>query len=199
MQLEGFAYRLVPIRTPSQGRYEAGRVATEILYENLMNKFKYGNINSPDVYLDDFHVRTTSIIRLRTRFIMLADALISTGDTARAVKVLDRCIELTPDNKIPFDHTIIQIANAYYTCNRFEKGNALVKTLGDKCSAKLAYYIDQKESFIQSINDQIIYNFQIMQNLALVSKNFNQMEISTAIDSLTSKQYGIYTGKTKTE
>jgi hypothetical protein len=197
MQLEGFAYRLVPIKTPSQGRYESGRIATEILYKNLMEKFRYGNMNDPDVYLDDFHVRTTSIIRLRTRFIQLADALISEGDTARAVKVLDRCMELTPDSKIPFDHTVIQVANAYYKCNRFEKANALIKALGDKCSAKLDYYLDQKEGFMNSINDQIIYNFQIMQNLVMVSRNFNQTEVSAAMDSVTNRKYELYTLKTK--
>jgi tetratricopeptide (TPR) repeat protein len=152
-------------------------------------------MNAPDVYLDDFHVRTTSIIRLRTRFIQLAEALINEGDTARAVKVLDRCLELTPDNKIPFDHTIIQVANAYYKCNRFEKANDLVKKLGDKCEARLTYYLDQKEGFLRSINDEIIYNFQIMQNLVMITRNFNQTDISTAMDSVSNKQYGVYTLK----
>ncbi len=197
MQLEGFAYRLIPIKSPSSNRYEAGRIETELLYENLMNKFRYGGMNDPKVYLDDFHVRTVSIIRLRNRFLQLAGELIIRDDTARAIQVLDRCLELTPDNKIPFDHTLIQIANAYYQCNRFDKANSLVKSLSEKCSGKLAYYLDQKNGFISSINDQIIYNFQIMQNLAMISKNFNQTEISSAIDSLTNQQYGVYVVKRK--
>ena len=77
MQLEGFAYRLVPIQSQSIGRYEAGRIETELLYDNLMNKFRWGGMNDPNVYLDDFHVRTISVIRLRTRFIQLANALIN--------------------------------------------------------------------------------------------------------------------------
>ncbi len=64
-----------------------------------------------------------------------------------------------PDSKIPYDHTIIQVANAYYQCNQFDKANALVKTLSEKCNGKLTYYLDQKESFISSVNDQIVYNF----------------------------------------
>ncbi len=167
MQLEGFAYRLVPIFTHSNGRYEAGRIDAEKLYDNLMNKFSYGHMEDPDVYLDDFHVRTVSIVRLRTRFIQLATELIQKGDTARANRVLDRCIELMPDSKIPFDHTIIQVANAYYQCNQFDKANALVNKLSEKCNGKLTYYLDQKESFISSVNDQIIYNFQILQNLQM--------------------------------
>jgi hypothetical protein len=197
MQLEGFAYRLVPIFTKSNSRFEAGRIDTEKLYDNLMNKFSYGHMEDPKVYLDDFHVRTTSIVRMRTRFIQLATELIHKGDTARANRVLDRCVELMPDSKIPYDHTIIQVANAYYQCNQFDKGNALVKELSEKCNGKLTYYLDQKQAFITSINDQIIYNFQILQNLQMSTRNFNQTQLSTELDSLTTKQYRIYTQKVK--
>ncbi len=197
MQLEGFAYRLVPIFTHSNGRYEAGRIDTEKLYDNLMNKFSYGNMDDPDVYLDDFHVRTTSIVRMRIRFIQLATQLIQKGDTARANRVLDRCIELMPDSKIPYDHTIIQLANAYYQCNQFDKANALVKTLTEKCNGKLTYYLDQKPSFISSVNDQIIYNFQILQNMQMSTRNYNQTQLSTELDSISTRQYGIYMQKVK--
>jgi hypothetical protein len=197
MQLEGFAYRLVPIKTQSVGRYEAGRIESDILYDNLMNKFLYRGMNDPKVYLDDFHVRTTSVMRIRSRYIQLADDLISKGDTSRAAKVLDRCIELTPNEKIPYDHTIIQIASAYYKCNKFEKGNELVNRLGEICSGKLSYYLDQKEGFIASINDEVLYNFQVLQNLVMISKNFNQTEISNRLDSITTQQYAVFSAKAR--
>jgi hypothetical protein len=195
MQLEGFAYRLVPIKSASIGRYEAGRVESDLLYENLMNKFHWDGMNDPDVYLDDFHVRTTSIVRIRNRFIQLAEELISQHDTARAVQVLDRCIELTPDNKIPYDHTIIQIVNAYYKCNQIDKANRLARKLGDLCNEKISYYLDQKQGFISSINDQIVYNFQILQNMTMICNNFNQNRLSARLDSLSNNQYKIYSTK----
>jgi hypothetical protein len=195
MQLEGFAYRLVPIKSESIGRFEAGRVESNLLYENLMNRFRWDGINDPDVYLDDFHVRTTSIVRIRNRFIQLAEELISQHDTSKAVKVLDRCLDLTPNDKIPFDHTLIQIANTYYRCNQIEKANILVLKLGDLCNEKISYYLDQKQGFISSINDQIVYNFQILQNLIVICNNFNQTELSTKLDSLSTDQYKIYSTK----
>jgi hypothetical protein len=195
VQLEGFAYRLVPIKSRSIGRFEAGRIDSDILYENLMHKFRWGAMNDPDVYLDDFHVRTMSIVRLRNRFIQLADELIIRRDTAKAIAVLDRCLELTPDEKIPYDHTIIQIANAYYKCNQIDKANNLVIQLRDKCSENLAYYLDQKQHFIASINDQVMYNFQIIQNLMMMTNTFNQPELSASLDSLSTSQYEVYTRK----
>ncbi len=54
-----------------------------------------------------------------------------------------------------------------------------------------------EEAFHTSVNDQIIYNFQILQNLQMSARNFNQTQLSTALDSITTKQYGIYTEKVK--
>ncbi len=152
-------------------------------------------MNDPKVYLDDFHIRTTSVLRLRTRFVQLANALINKGDTAKAVQVLDRCIELTPDNKIPYDYTIIQLASSYYKCNKFDKANELVNKLVDLSNEKLDYYLDQQPKFIGAVNDEILYNFQVLQNLISVSKSFNQEEMSRKIEAMADKQYKLYSSK----
>jgi hypothetical protein len=196
MQLEGFAYRLVPIQTQSIGRYEAGRVEKELLYNNLMNTFRWGGMNDPDVYLDDFHVRTASVIRLRTRFIQLTNALINDGDTTRALQVLDRCMEITPHEKIPFDYNIIQVAGAYYKCGNIARGNELTQKLAGLCDEKLTYYLDQDIKYVVAINDEIMYNFQVLQNLINVCKSYEQEEISSKIDVMADAQYNAYTSKT---
>ncbi|MBK8470993.1 MAG: hypothetical protein IPL33_01575 [Sphingobacteriales bacterium] len=54
-QLEGLAYRLVPIDAAaagSRGAGNTGRVNADIMYNNLMNRFKFGNINDPNVHVD---------------------------------------------------------------------------------------------------------------------------------------------------
>jgi hypothetical protein len=43
MQLEGLAYRIVPVK----GQRE--RVNTEAMYDNMMNKVVWGNIADPNV------------------------------------------------------------------------------------------------------------------------------------------------------
>ena len=58
MQLEGLAYRIVPVK----GRKE--RVNTEAMYDNMMNKFVWGNIADPNVYLDEQHIRMARTMRM---------------------------------------------------------------------------------------------------------------------------------------
>jgi hypothetical protein len=195
MQLEGFAYRLVPIRSAITNQYEAGRFETEIMYDNLMNAFRYGNMNDPDVYLDDFTVRTMSIIRLRLRFIQLADELLKQGDPERAAAVIDRCLELTPNDKIPYDYTLIQMADVYYSCELNGKAEQLVSELGRITGQNLAYFIDQNRRFIMTINDDVIYNFQVLQNLIAIARNYGSNDLASSLEAEYDLYYEDYAGK----
>ena len=57
-QLEGNAFRLVPIKSHNNSWLDYGRIDTDILYDNLINKFSWGNAKDEDVYLDYYHIRT---------------------------------------------------------------------------------------------------------------------------------------------
>ena len=77
-QLEGLAYHLVPIRTQrTEEDPTTTRVNTRILYDNLMNKFVWGNINNPSIYLSEDNTRLA--MSFRGCFSKLAHALIDEG------------------------------------------------------------------------------------------------------------------------
>jgi hypothetical protein len=195
MQLEGFAYRLVPIRSAPKSRFESGRLEQDILYQNLMQKFMWRGLNESGVYLDDFHVRTTSILRIRSRFVQLAESLISQGDTAKAVQVLDRCLFLTPHSMIPYDFTILQVADSYCKSGQDTKGIDLMRKLASICNEKLIYYLSQNRSFVSSVSDEITYNIQIIQNLSAIAQNHNFETLGREFDTLLSSHYKDYTDK----
>ena len=49
--LEGLAYRLVPyISNSADG--QTGTIHTEIMYDNLINKFNWGGLNNSNLYFD---------------------------------------------------------------------------------------------------------------------------------------------------
>lgn len=74
-QVEGFAYRFVPISgVDNPERLAFGTVATDIMYDNMMNKFKYGNMNDPKVYIDENNSRMMT--NIRNSFNRLATGLI---------------------------------------------------------------------------------------------------------------------------
>ncbi|MBN2348229.1 MAG: DUF2723 domain-containing protein [Bacteroidales bacterium] len=196
LQLEGLAYRLVPIKTTPESAIDAGRIDTDIMYENLMNKFKWGNMNSPDVYLDHFHIRTISIIRMRNRFTRLADELIKEDKNEKALSVLDRIVELTPHEQVPYDHYMIGIADAYYRLNEFEKSNQILDKYIGICNGYLEYYLSLDNKIVRSISNDIGYNLQVLRNIYFTALNYNQDEISERADMLFKEYYSKYSAFT---
>ena len=67
---EGLAYRITPFDNAKLGR----RIDSEKMYDNLMNKFKFGGIDNPDIYLDETVLRMCDTHR--RLFVQLASQLI---------------------------------------------------------------------------------------------------------------------------
>jgi hypothetical protein len=195
-QLEGFAYRLVPVRSSVANQLDVGRIDTDILYDRLMNTYRYGNMNDPKVYLDDFHVRTMSVIRLRNRFVRLADELIKKGDFEKAKLVLDKCYELTPNDKLPYDYFSVAMANSYYKISHPEKANSILNQYSEICDANLKYYLNQKNSFFKSTQNDIQYSLSMLNRMAEVSRINNQTALYQKLDSIFNNHYQVYLSKT---
>jgi hypothetical protein len=194
-QLEGFAYRLVPIKNQVTNQLNPGRIDTEILYDRLLNTFRWGRMNEPDVYLDDFHKRTFSIIRMRNRFVRLADELIKSGDSNKALIVLDKCNELTPHQVIPYDYFSIEMAQTYYKLNAIDKANAILEQYGIICNDYLTYYLDQKDNIIKIIKNDIQYSLTMLNKMSELSRVYNQSAINHSLDSLFNYHYDAYINK----
>jgi len=189
LQLDGFAYRLVPISTPRGSDYDRGRIDSEIMYNNLMNKFKYGRMNENDVFLDNFHRRTLQVVRLRHRFVQLANLLASEGDNQRAEEVLDRIVELTPHDKVPYDMFMPGIADGYYSLAKFEKGSEIVEKLIDISDSHLEYYGTFNKKQKGRIEEEVTYHLRILANLSQMCRQYNQTDLAIKAQDLFNK-YG---------
>lgn len=110
-QLEGLAYRLVPIRAADAGG-QIGRVSATTMYNNMVNKFEYGNMNREDVYLDQNNLNMT--MNFRNNFARLSESLIAEGKRDSAVAVLDKMNEEMPDKTVPFNVMMLRPVEMYY-------------------------------------------------------------------------------------
>ena len=178
LQLEGFAYRLVPIKTEAQDRIDVGRVDSEIMYQNLMEEFQYGNMQDPDVYMDYTSRRTTNVIRLRNKFARLARKLNDEGQEQRAIETLDRCMELTPHNQLPYGIWTLEVLNEYYRAGATEKGNALAEELAGYTKGELDYYFSLEQPFANAISREQRMSLHMMHRLSQITGNFGQKDLS---------------------
>jgi hypothetical protein len=173
-QLEGLTYRIVPIKNTDPvegGTY--GHINTDILYANLVEKFKWGNMDKEGVYLDETTLRQTR--NFRNLFYRLAMKLVAEGDNARAIKALDRCVEVMPKNTVPYDIFIIRLSEAYYAAGAPEKANALINTMVDIAMEKYQYYSRFKGSKAKGVSTELEENANILMYAQQVAQ-FNKQD-----------------------
>ena len=84
---EGLAQRIVPYDAVAAG----ATIDTDKTYRNLMEKFRYGGLDDPDLYLDETNIRM--VLSLRRIMTETAERLYQQGDTLRARRLLDRCCQ----------------------------------------------------------------------------------------------------------
>ncbi len=182
LQLEGLAYRLVPVKQNPEEQQQETRINTEVMYDNIMNKFKWGGMEIPGTYLDNVFISSCAL-NIRQRCGSLANALVDEGKKDKAVKLLDKCMEVTPQENVPYDVTLYAITMAYYQAGANEKGNALAKKLFANYESNTKYYYSFDRREMASFGSDPEQAQDIMQRLIYFAKNFKQDALSKELEA----------------
>ena len=120
MVLEGLAYRISPTAT---GR----SVDTERLYDNVMHRFRYGNLSRKGIYADAdvLHMANTHQMVMA----ILIDSLLQQGDTQRALEVCQKWQQEMPEENVPYTDAALAMARCYYAARQLEEGDKIVSSL----------------------------------------------------------------------
>ena len=133
MELTGLAYRI----TPERSRDGQPRVNTEKMYDNMMHKFRYGNMNLPGIYIDENLMRVCRTHRMM--FAQLAEQLIREGQREKALEVLDFSEEQLPGHNVPYDYTSASMASMYFFLEQDEKALAIMDKVANTCVEYLRF------------------------------------------------------------
>jgi tetratricopeptide (TPR) repeat protein/MFS family permease len=181
LQLEGLAYRLVPIRQNEKEAQGDTRVATDIMYDNFMNKFRFGNMELPGTYLDDVFLRSCAL-NVRQRAGQLASALADEGKKDKAIKVLDKALAMTPFDNAPIDATLYSVVLAYYQAGANDKANTLSKQLFANYEGNVNYYCGLGRSELPSYGPEMKQAQGIMEQLISFANYFKQPALSKELE-----------------
>ena len=191
-QLEGLAYRLVPVKGINKSWFEYGRIDTDILYENMMNRFSWKGAGDPDVYIDHYHNRTLTVVRARLNHARLATALVAEGDTARAGQVIDRCLELFPVSKLGYDYYFGDIISASFASGRKENGRELAREFADYYAERAGYLLDQKPSVAFYAGPEIANSLQMLLQAIRISFDNGETGLAEEINARYNELYARY-------
>jgi len=193
---EGFAHRVVPVKTEDQSRFlDYGGVNLESMYKNYMEDFRWGNMNDPDVYLDYYTRRTLNVIRVRNNFARLALGLIENGKIDSAIAVVDRCFEILPQEKLPYDIYSTRLVDAYYRAGQVEKANQIATGIMNQADKELTYYFSLPGVKGKSIEMDKRQSLQILNELLNLARDNNQVELTTVLEPMFTQYYQQFLGE----
>ena len=149
LEFNGFAYKFVPIRVQnSMGK--PGRVNGDKMYNQVMNVYRWGNMNDPSVNIDYQNLLTFgAVLSVRNIFSQTARALIQQGDRERAVEVLDRMQEIMLPSQFPLNCSLIPSLNElavmesidiYLMAGERDKAFALADSFKDETYRSIALF-----------------------------------------------------------
>ena len=198
-QLEGNAYRLVPIKSKNENWLNYGRIDTDILYDNLMNKFTWGNASDPDVYLDYYHRHTLLVVRSRLNYAKLAEALVLEGDNERAVEALDHIMEELPLSNLPWGNYMPDIINSYLLAGDLISGGELVDDMMEYYSADLDYYTSLPAYYMNRAEMDMQLALGSLQRVASSCRRNGMEEKAKQLDAMLQDYMGKYYGRSMGE
>ena len=170
-ELTGLAYQILPIGAKGAG----SGVNTKEMYDNMINKFRYGNIQDPKVYLDENTLRMCRTHRMM--FSQLASALYNEGDSVKALKTLDFAAKMIPGNTVRHDYVSTMLAETYYKLGESQKGDAIMEAVAKDCVEYLEWYYTLTVSQRNSVNNRIGHNLAVLNQILRICDQENQKNI----------------------
>lgn len=188
LQLEGYAYRLLPVRVPGA---TDGYVNSDIMYDNMMNKMQWRETNNPQVYYDDTY-RGAPVITARLSFLRLAQQLIAENRIDKARRVVDKGMAVMPDDTIPYDQISAGFVGALFDVGENEKALDSARAMAIRSDENLSW-IKKKDNRGRDVNTDLF----ILQSIVRECRRAKQDKEADRFEAIFKKHliaFNIYGG-----
>ena len=188
---EGLAYRITPFNTKAPG---AKNFDTEKTYNNVMNRFKWGGLDKPGLYIDETVMRMC--YTHRHLFATLAMQLIAEGQNAKAEKVLRKSETVLPEYNVPYTFMsgASDLARAYALIGKKADAARILNKVWADAKSYADYYLQLTGSRFMMSQNEVLRQLYIMQNIADMTqacdKNLANQRLKT-VNAL----YAVYQAK----
>ncbi|MFA5816049.1 MAG: DUF2723 domain-containing protein [Bacteroidales bacterium] len=194
LELQGLSYRLIPVKGETQTGM-SGMVNTDIMYDNVMNKFRYTNLNNPKVYQDETCRRMMQ--NMKNNFNRLAAALINEGKPEKAAEVLAKLEKSMPMKIMGYTSTDVENANLWFRAGNKEKGREVAKFAFDGIRDNVDYYLSLPAKYFPSVSNDFLsaVGYEMKTLLDNLTKN-KEEDLVKEIEAKYNEYYARYMSKT---
>jgi hypothetical protein len=178
MQLEGLAYRLLPVKVPGAPQ---GWINSDIMYENMMHKYHWRNLDDPSINYDENYLRFP--INARYQFSRLAEQLYSEDKKEKAKEVILHCLKVMPDRSIPYDGAIPTFIPLLFKLGEDKTALDIIGTMSKRAEENVKYYM--KEANLNEVH----MNLGVLQQLMIALKDAGKDAEAKKTEEVFSKYY----------
>ncbi|MEG1581292.1 MAG: hypothetical protein RR386_08535, partial [Bacteroidaceae bacterium] len=153
---EGLVYRITPFKVKQEASLN---VDTDKMYDNLMNKFKFGGINNPKIYLDETVSRMC--YTHRRMFAILASQLLVEGKKEKALNVLAYCEKMIPSSIFPHGNMMggsFELARAWILASKPLQGQKMLKEMAEYSKEYLSWYLCLNDTQLHTYSHDCMYH-----------------------------------------
>ena len=189
---EGLAYRFTPFDTEKTGV----KIDSEKMYDNLMNKFKFGGIDKPGIYIDENAMRMCH--SHRRIFSQLVQQLMREGKKDKAKAALDYAEKMIPAYNVPYDwqNGAVQMAEAYYQLGETAKADEMMKALADKAVEYLTWYLSLDDNRFMISTREFEYHWAVLDAEVKAMKKYNS-KLAEIYEPKVEELYNMYVDRMK--
>lgn len=189
---EGLTYRFTPFDTEA---LEA-TIDSEKMYDNLMNKFKFGGIDKPGIYIDENTMRMC--YTHRRIFAQLITQLMKEGKKDKALAALEYAEKMIPAFNVPYDYQngALEMAEAYYQLGDTAKADRIIDELANKSVEYLTWYLSLDDNHLMMSQREFIMHLSALDMEAKVMEKYKSKHAGNYTPKV-NELYNIYVGRMK--
>jgi hypothetical protein len=179
---EGLALRLLPL-TPDTAANRTEMVNAPVLYKNVMNKFKWGNIKDAK-YLDPQSADDISIFA--NVWNNTVTGMLKEGKVAEAKQAANKYLEVMPEKFYGMRSMMgtYFMAENFYTLGETAKANAIVTRCSDYIQKELIYLADVSDSKNRLVGMQNVrLGMSFLNQMANTAAQYKQMPLAEKLNN----------------
>jgi hypothetical protein len=179
---EGLALRLLPLN-PDTAANRTELLNAPVLYNNVMNKFKFGNIKHAK-YLDPQSADDISIFS--NVWNNTVTGMLKEGKVAEAKKAANKYLEVMPEKFYGMRSMMgtYFMAENFYTLGETAKANAIVNRCSDYIQKELTYLADVSDSKNRLVGMQNVrLGMSFLNQMANTAAQYKQMPLAEKLNN----------------
>ena len=189
---EGLTYRFTPFDTEALG----ATIDSEKMYDNLMNKFKFGGIDKPGIYIDENTMRMC--YTHRRIFAQLITQLMKEGKKDKALAALEYAEKMIPAFNVPYDvqNGALEMAEAYYQLGNNTKADQIIDELANKSVEYLTWYLSLDDNHLLMSQREFIMHLSALDMEVKMIEKYKS-KLAGNYTPKVNELYNIYVGRMK--